>query len=433
MTEHDVEKQGSQQKQQVRRDALVLLAALVLGFLSVLVFDTGSVADWIGRHRDTKIDEAIVITIVLAVGLSIFSIRRWLELSNQVRRFEELHHQMHKLTRESTLLAELGDLLQSCLSPAEAHKLIVEHSQVLFPSFSGAVCVTASSRDVVEAVAVWGEPALKENAFPPGDCWALRRGRVHYLSNEASPILACAHMGHDKPEYAMCVPMMAQGEALGILYLDSGRYHHSKGTNGSMPTDESSQSQLRLAKTLAEHIALALANLNLREVLRSQSIRDPLTGLFNRRYMEESLERELRRATRKKSSLGMMMVDVDHFKRFNDSFGHDAGDALLSELAKILKNMFRGEDIVCRYGGEEFTIILPEATLQATHDRAEHVRTAAKDAIAQYRGLALDHVTLSVGVSAFPEKGLTAQALLRSADAALYRAKEEGRDRVVLG
>jgi diguanylate cyclase (GGDEF)-like protein len=432
MTEPEIVAQGSRQKRQVQRDLFVLAAVLILAVVSVLFFDTGSLADWIGRHRDTQLDEAIIVTIVLAVGLAIFSLRRWIELSQQVIKFEQLHRQMNKLTRETTLLAELGDLLQSCLTPAEAHKLIVEHSQILFPSSSGAVCVTASSRDLVEAVAIWGDPALTERSFPPGDCWALRRGRLHQLGNESSPILACAHLGAAKPKYAMCVPMMAQGEALGILYLDSGRNQNNNG-NGTSPIDASNESQVRLARTLAEHIALALANLNLREVLQSQSIRDPLTGLFNRRYMEASLERELRRANRKKCSLGVMMVDVDHFKRFNDAFGHDAGDALLAELSKVFKNLFRGEDIVCRYGGEEFTIILPDASLQDTRERGEHLREAAKNAIAQYRGQALDHITLSVGVSAFPEKGISAEALLRSADAALYRAKEEGRDRVVVG
>lgn len=421
------------QKRQVQRDLFVLLGVAILAAISVLFFDTGSLADWIGKHRDTKVDEAIVVTVVLGFGLAIFSFRRWMDLSRQVREFEQLHHEMKKLTRESALLAELGDLLQSCLSPAEAHKLIVEHSQILFPNSSGAVCITASSRDVVEAVATWGDPALAERTFPPGDCWALRRGRIHQVGNADSPILACAHLGAAKPNYAMCVPMMAQGEALGILYLDSGRNPGSNGENGVNEIGGHNESQLGLARTLAEHIALALANLNLREVLQSQSIRDPLTGLFNRRYMEASLERELRRANRKKCSLGVMMVDVDHFKRFNDTFGHDAGDALLAELAKIFKDLFRGEDIVCRYGGEEFTFILPDASLEQTRERAEHLREAAKNAIAQYRGQPLDHVTLSVGVSAYPDKGITVEALLRSADAALYRAKEEGRDRVVVG
>jgi diguanylate cyclase (GGDEF)-like protein len=146
--------------------------------------------------------------------------------------------------------------------------------------------------------------------------------------------------------------------------------------------------------------------------------------------MEESLERELRCATRRKSPLGVMMIDVDHFKKFNDTFGHEAGDALLKELSRILKGHFRGEDIVCRYGGEEFTVILPDADLASTQERAEDLRETAKNLIAQYRGQALDRVTLSVEVSAYPVKGSSSELLLRAADAALYRAKEEGRDRV---
>src|SRR5215475_1184810 len=240
MTEREIAALRLQPKRQVRRDLLILLAALTLAGISVFLFDTGSLADWIGRHRDTKIDEALVVTIVLAIGLTIFSLRRWIDLTRQVNQFEQLHQEMTKLTHESALMAELGDLLQSCLTPAEAHKLIVEHSQILFPNSSGAVCVTASSRDLVEAVAVWGDPALPERSFPPGDCWALRRGRLHHLGDGSSPILACAHLGEAKPKHAMCVPMMAQGEALGILYLDSGRNNSPNGHSGM---DGSSESQ----------------------------------------------------------------------------------------------------------------------------------------------------------------------------------------------
>ena len=410
----------------MKRDLMVLTCMLAAGALSVRFFDTGSIAEWVAAHKDTKIDEVIVVSFILAIGMTIFSVRRSIDLTLQIAEHKRLLEDMNKLSRETSMLGELGDLLQSCLSPNEAHRLIVEHSQLLFPGSSGAVCVTASSRDVVEAVARWGDPALAEKSFAPGDCWALRRGRMHSLSHE-NPSLNCAHLGKARPAYAICVPMMAHGEALGVLYIDSGRDEKAV---AKIPTAEEMESQLRLARVFAEHVALALANLNLREVLRAQSIRDPLTGLYNRRYMEESLERELRRAMRRKSTLGVMMIDVDHFKRFNDSFGHDAGDALLRELARIFKGHFRGEDIVCRYGGEEFTVILPDADLEATQARAEVLRETAKNLIAQYRGQALDRVTLSVGVSAFPVKGTTADLLLRAADVALYRAKEEGRDRV---
>jgi diguanylate cyclase (GGDEF)-like protein len=415
----------SRQNRMAMRDLVVFWASLGLAILAVLFFDTGLLAHWVARHEDTKVDEVIVAVLVLSVGLCIFSARRWRELTHQVSRYEELHAEMTRLNREASLLAEFGELLQSCLSPAEAHKMIVEHSQTLFPGFSGAVGIIANSRDLVEVVALWGEPLLKGRSFPPGDCWALRRGRMHSLRAE-SQMSICTHIGADRPEYAVCVPMMAQGEALGILYLDNGR------SVGTSTMNQLPDSQLRLAKTFAEHIALALANLNLREVLRLQSIRDPLTGLFNRRYMEESLDRELRRAIRNQTSLGVMMMDVDHFKRFNDAFGHEAGDAVLRELARVLKAQFRAEDIACRYGGEEFAMILPEATLEETQQRAEKLRELASRTVAQYRGRPLDRITLSIGLSCYPEHGLASEALLQAADVALYRAKEEGRNRVVV-
>jgi diguanylate cyclase (GGDEF)-like protein len=193
------------------------------------------------------------------------------------------------------------------------------------------------------------------------------------------------------------------------------------------------ETKQRLAVTAAGHIALALANLRLRETLRMQSIRDPLTGLFNRRYMEESLARELRRAARNQRKLGAIMLDLDHFKRFNDTFGHEAGDALLRELGGFLRTRTRREDIACRYGGEEFVVILPEASIEATRQRAERLREEFKHLNVQHRGRSLGAVTLSLGVAVFPEHASTVEDIMRSADRALYRAKAEGRDRVVLG
>lgn len=186
-----------------------------------------------------------------------------------------------------------------------------------------------------------------------------------------------------------------------------------------------------MVKTLAEHLALALASLNLRETLRTQSIRDPLTGLFNRRYLEETLERELPRMIRKKASLGVMMADVDHFKRLNDTFGHEAGDAVLRELAQIFRKQLRAEDIACRYGGEEFTLILPEAQIEKVRDRAEQLRQAVEAAEFHFHGQSFGPVTVSIGIASYPKHGATGETLLRAADRALYRAKEEGRNRVI--
>ena len=411
----------------MRRDLIVLGCAVVVAVILVLLFDTGSLAEWIARHKDTKIDEAIVVAVVLVVGLAILSIRRWFELSTQLVRYEDLYQEMNRLNREAAVLGELGDLLQSCLSSDEAHRLITDRARILFPNSCGAVGITANSRDLVEVVASWGEPSLVERFFPPKDCWALRRGRVHLLEGE-SEATSCAHVAEQRPQWAMCVPMMAHGETLGMLYLESERKQSQSGHSRTQVSD----SMQRLAKALAEHAALALANLRLRETLRMQSVRDPLTGLYNRRYMEESLERELRRSARKKTPLAVLMLDIDHFKRFNDTFGHEAGDAILQAVATFLRSQVRGEDVVCRYGGEEFTLILPEATIEGSSQRAEQLREAVRSVTTTFRGQKLDAVSLSIGVASFPKNGSTGDDLLRAADLALYQAKQLGRNQVIM-
>lgn len=188
----------------------------------------------------------------------------------------------------------------------------------------------------------------------------------------------------------------------------------------------------RQARAVGERISMALANLRLREVLRSQSIRDPLTGLFNRRFMEESFERELRRAARCGENATLLMVDIDHFKQFNDTFGHQAGDALLRGLGDFLSQRIRGQDVACRYGGEEFALILAGASGDVASKRAERLREELKELTVRHAGQTLGRVTLSIGIAVFPDHGSTVDELLRLADQALYRAKTEGRDRVIV-
>ena len=336
--------------------------------------------------------------------------------------------ELQQLAAETNLLNEMGDLLQTCMRAEEAYAVVGQSAQKLFANESGALFVLNDSRNLVEAVVTWGESFAGEHVFAPGECWALRRGQVYLVeSTRSGPV--CEHVGKPGPPSYMCVPMMAHGESLGVLHLQSG-LRSQKQPEG---TREFTKEQRPLAVSLAEHIALALANLRLREALRRESIRDPLTALFNRRYMEESLERELRRADRKQRPLGMIMLDLDRFKRFNDSFGHEAGDMLLRKLGSFLLSRTRREDIVCRYGGEEFTIILPEASLEVTRQRAEQLREEVKQLTIQYRGQTLGALTLSLGVAGFPEHSATGEDLLRVADLALYRAKGEGSDRVVVG
>ncbi|MEC4812739.1 MAG: PAS domain S-box protein [Scytonema sp. PMC 1069.18] len=327
--------------------------------------------------------------------------------------------ELERRNTEIAMLGEMSEILQACLTVEEAYDVLSQLVQPLFPELSGGVFVINSSKRLVDAVATWGDAMLNsQKVFTPNECWALRRGRVHRVDKLHSN-LQCKHIHHEAC-YAesLCVPMMAQGEAMGILYLSSPEQ--------GLITPAIQQ----LAVTVAEHIALALANLKLHEALEQQSIRDALTGLFNRHYLEESLERELCRAERKQQSMGIIMIDVDHFKRFNDTFGHEAGDTVLRELGTFLKQQVRGSDIVCRYGGEEMVLILLEASLETATQRAEQIRENVKHLIMKNRNQLLGAITLSMGVACFPEHGLTGEAVIQAADAALYRAKQEGRDRV---
>lgn len=323
---------------------------------------------------------------------------------------------LEQRSREHGLVSETGDLLQACRTAEEAYGVIARMGRRLFPDESGSVSVTGGAQGLVEVVSSWGTPP-GDRAFEPEACWALRRGRPHLVQG-ADPGPLCRHMPVAEGVAYLCVPMMAYGEAVGLLTLN-------------LPAAESlSESRRRLATTVAEHIALALANLKLQESLRRQSIRDPLTGLFNRRYMEESLEREMRRAGRARHPVGVIMLDLDHFKPFNDTHGHEVGDALLREVGAVLQRSIRGEDIACRYGGEEFILILPEASLRDSAQRAEQIRDAIRAISVVHGTEAVGPVTVSLGVAIYPEDGRSAESVLRSADAALYRAKAGGRNRV---
>jgi diguanylate cyclase (GGDEF)-like protein len=291
-----------------------------------------------------------------------------------------------------------------------------------FPTLAGgALYMLNNSKNLFQEVGVWGKSLLSEKVFAPDECWALRRGRLHLVDDPGAE-MCCRHVSQPLQAGCLCVPLMAQGEAMGILYLQA---------TGLIPSDFK-EPTVHIAATLAEGMALALANLKLREILRSQAIRDPLTGLFNRRYLEETLERELHRVKRLGSSLGVVMMDLDHFKEYNDTHGHEGGDAMLSAVGSLIKTHCREEDIPCRYGGEEFLLILSGASSEVTLGRAEKLRQAVKELQIQHRGRYINPTTMSLGVAVFPDQGATGEDLIRAADNALYLAKAEGRDRVVV-
>ena len=327
---------------------------------------------------------------------------------------EERNHTM-------TMANEMADMLQACQVSEEAYQAIGHFMPRLFPDDAGALYMLNNSRNLYETVASWGQAPLAVPVFAPDECWSVRRGQLHHVENPQET-LRCHHVAEAVPGGYLCVPLIAQGETLGVFHLRPG-----SPAEAQTPALASVKDQLAL--TVAEDMALALANLRLRETLRSQAIRDSLTGLFNRRYLEETIERELNRVKRQGTSLGVIMMDLDHFKQYNDTFGHSAGDELLSGLGILLKSHIRGEDIACRYGGEEFLLILPGTSMEIALERAEILRQAVKEMHQHHQGL--KPTSLSLGVAIYPDHGDTGLQLIQSADAALYRAKKTGRDRVV--
>lgn len=332
-----------------------------------------------------------------------------------------LRESVGQLERHTADLAELnryGGLLQNCLKPEEAVALTTQLLSRLLPDTAGTLYRIRASQDYAEELAHWGEHAAASAALlPPEHCWALRRGQPHLLRAHGET-LRCAHVeppAIDVQLHTACLPLIAQGHQLGFLYLSAA--------------SPAMLERMDLVQAATEQLSMALHNLALQERLRLQSIRDPLTGLFNRRYLEESLARELARCERRALPLSLLMLDLDHFKAFNDLHGHPGGDALLAGFGQLLKSNARGEDIACRYGGEEFTLILPEATLEQAAGRAAEIGEAVRAMRVEHLGSELPAVTVSIGVAGFHGADDNAQSLLQRADRALYRAKRSGRDR----
>ena len=360
-------------------------------------------------------------------------------LNESLQQASERAQELELRSRESELLGRLVELLQSSTSLEEALHLLGPFCLRLFPNTRGGLFLLGSTRNLLECCASWDQQsATLDDAPPQGgtladsprlpsqggvaeaaqmfateDCLALRLGRAHRVGPD-EPELLCKHVLARPPgETTLCFPLIAQGETLGVLHLAAVRLPET------------------LARNVSEQLALALANLRLRETLRQQSIRDPLTGLFNRRFLEESLDRELARARRNREKLAVLMVDVDHFKSFNDTFGHEAGDLVLQSVGKLLRERIRHEDVACRFGGEEFCLLLPGMNGELALQRAERLREGIASLQIPFGGNLLGPVTASFGLALFPDQATEPNQLFQQADGALYKAKKDGRNRVV--
>lgn len=325
-------------------------------------------------------------------------------------------NKLESRNREITRLSELSHLLQGCRTLKEAYGVIGERVKPLFPNLVGGVFAVSESKHMVETIATWGNPGINRNLLSTNSD-NLPPPNTREVVDGLSQVL-CRYMHPDSPpaEYYW-VPMMTAEEMIGLLYLSA--------PEAGLLTEAKQQ----LAMTVAEHIGLALGNLKLRETLKNQSIKDPLTGLYNRRYMEETVTREIQQAALEGRTLGIIILDIDYFKRFNDTFGHLAGDTVLKTVGEFLQQNIQRKDLACRYGGEEFIIMMRETQLDEAKKRSELLRLGVKSLPVEHGGQNLGCITISLGVACFPQHGSTLEELINAADAALYRAKAQGRDR----
>jgi diguanylate cyclase (GGDEF)-like protein/PAS domain S-box-containing protein len=344
-------------------------------------------------------DEDDTARFIIATGIDITKRKEAeIELQRANNQLASRVQTLKERTQEMNLLNEMGEQLQSCQNIEEACTISIQYIQLICPHSSGSLYIIKDSRNLAESVGSWGENDLSAPVFDPLSCWAIRRGRRHLIDHR-HPGLLCGHITGPKDGQYLCVPLAVNGIATGILHLN----HIAAQIAGLQEAEQYTEHKTQIVNMVAEHIALALANLKLKESLRQQSIRDALTGLFNRRYMEETLERELSRADREGKPVGVIMFDIDHFKQFNDLSGHDAGDALLRELGAFLNQNVRGGDIVCRYGGEEFLAVLPGADIKSVRERAEELRLGVKNMLVYHLGKPLAKCTVSLGVAMFPK------------------------------
>jgi diguanylate cyclase (GGDEF)-like protein/PAS domain S-box-containing protein len=328
--------------------------------------------------------------------------------------------ELQKHDREMRLINRMNDLLQACKTQEEAYQVIALTAGELFTGQSGGLAILHASGQYLETFARWGDDPSLDAIFSLEDCWAMRRGQQHEVTDPLASVI-CRHFVQPPKTGYLCLPLVVQGETLGLFYLD-----RPEGMNR-----EHAISWKQIVVTVGEGIKLSLSNLKLREIMREQATHDPLTGLFNRRYLDDTLPRELNHARRHNTRTSIAMLDIDHFKHFNDTFGHEAGDLILRELGRALNENIRKSDIACRFGGEEFVLVLLDSPLEASRQHIEKICSHVKDLQIRYGDQLLGTISLSVGLVEAPDDDLTAGDLLRSADEALYVAKRAGRDRIV--
>lgn len=347
----------------------------------------------------------------IIVGRDISERRQAEAAADDARRFEEMKR------AESKMMAEFNEWLQSSDTLDELFVVVSSFLGKLLPGSTGAVYTYGQPRDMLHRACWWGYEEPVQD-FQPSACWALRRGRPYFYGDNTIDI-SCNHImsgrHREPPERQYCLPIIAHGDTVGLLSIE---------LDATVGTDTQ-----KLVNFCAEHISLAIANVKMRDLLREQSTRDPLTGLYNRRYFLDYARREISRCIAQGKPATVISLDVDHFKKFNDTYGHEAGDEVLQALSGVLQKLFREADVPCRHGGEEFVVLMPGCGLERAEERAEQLRETVEALQLRHSGETLN-ITVSIGLAVMPEDGDNVPSLLGAADEALYMAKAAGRNQV---
>ncbi|MEQ1882586.1 MAG: diguanylate cyclase, partial [Burkholderiales bacterium] len=340
---------------------------------------------------------------------------RTLELDRINRTLEQHNHDADQITK-------LTNLLQTADDMTEGGEILGRLLPSLLDPHAGAIYLNSNSLDRLDCLTQWGKAPQVLTIYPI-DCWGIRRGGPYGASDRAQ-VIVCSHVSAEtRQQPYLCVPLTAQSTSIGLLHVSFAF--------DTQPETVPDNAQAKVFR-VADQLALALGNLKLRQTLREQSIRDPLTGLHNRRFFEESLNREIARSARDEKPLAVVIVDVDKFKAYNDQYGHEGGDAVLRALARLMQNSARAGDIVSRYGGEEFAILLHATELPGAIVWSEKLRVSTRQMEIKHAGHVLPPVSISLGVAMHPVYGTSAAELIQAADVALYEAKHSGRDRVAI-
>lgn len=348
------------------------------------------------------------------------------DMAQALRVFRENGLERQRLERERDtdlamrdLISRMTQRMQRCDTLGDLEDVIQRFIPEVAPDLAGRLYLLDAPRNVMVEACSWQQPVNSRPEFSPMTCWGLRRGAEHWASDDHIDV-PCGHLdwsGEPVLE-SLCLPLAAQHGALGLLYFEPRPgMHLSKGDDVYL-------------KMLAENVGLSLDNLRLRDALRELAMADPLTKLANRRQLDAVMEIRLVESERHGVPISCAMIDIDHFKRFNDDYGHDAGDAVLRAVGTTLQQSTREGHLVFRFGGEEFLMLMPGLDPEQASERAEEVRTRIAAMHVRHDGKALGPVTASIGVATAPIH-CPRDRLVQTADAALLRAKQGGRNQVV--